>query len=47
MKKNSSEYNDYYKYTMDLNTNGVVVTDAIKIVEQSTNKLSMSMEASI
>ena len=30
MKKNSSEYNSYYKYTTDLNTNGVVLTDATK-----------------
>jgi hypothetical protein len=26
--------NDYYKYKMDLVTNGVVITDAIKFVQQ-------------
>lgn len=29
MKKNTFEYNDYYKYTMSINTNGLV-TDATK-----------------
>jgi hypothetical protein len=28
--------NDRYKYTMDLTTNGVVVTDALKFVERKT-----------
>jgi hypothetical protein len=31
--------NDCYKYIMDLTTNGVVITDAIKFVEQNRKKL--------
>lgn len=34
--------NDCNKYKMDLKTNGVVITDAIKFVEQSKEKLTMS-----
>jgi hypothetical protein len=34
--------NDCYKYIMDLTTNGVVITDAIKFVQTNTEKLSMS-----
>jgi hypothetical protein len=43
--------NDCYKYIMDLTTNGVVVTDAIKYVNQkqeqidSLHKLDESIEA--
>jgi hypothetical protein len=32
--------NDCYKYKMDLVTNGVVITDAIKFVQQKKEKLS-------
>jgi hypothetical protein len=35
-------YNDCYKYIMDLTTNGVVITDAIKFVQTNKEKLSMS-----
>jgi hypothetical protein len=31
--------NDCYKYTMDLTTNGVVITDAIKFVQTNKEKL--------
>src|SRR5215204_857696 len=34
--------NDCYKYIMDLTTNGVVVTDAIKLVQTNKEKLTMS-----
>ena len=34
--------NDCYKYIMDLTTNGVVITDAIKFVRTNKEKLSMS-----
>jgi hypothetical protein len=34
--------NDCYKYIMDLTTNGVVITDAIKFVQTNKEKLSMS-----
>jgi hypothetical protein len=34
--------NDCNKYKMDLTTNGVVITDAIKFVQTNTEKLSMS-----
>jgi hypothetical protein len=36
--------NDCYKYIMDLTTNGVVVTDAIKFVQNSKEKLNTSKE---
>ena len=34
--------NDCNKYKMDLTTNGVVITDAIKFVQTNKEKLSMS-----
>jgi hypothetical protein len=34
--------NDCYKYIMDLTTNGVVITDAIKFVQTNKEKLTMS-----
>jgi predicted transcriptional regulator len=34
--------NDCYKYIMDLTTNGVVITDAIKFVQSNKEKLTMS-----
>ena len=34
--------NDCYKYIMDLITNGVVITDAIKFVQSNKDKLTMS-----
>ena len=34
--------NDCYKYIMDLTTNGVVITDAIKFVQSNKDKLTMS-----
>jgi Ran GTPase-activating protein (RanGAP) involved in mRNA processing and transport len=34
--------NDSYKYLMDLTTNGVVITDAIKFVHTNKEKLTMS-----
>jgi hypothetical protein len=34
--------NDCNKYKMDLTTNGVVITDAIKFVQTNNEKLSMS-----
>ena len=37
--------NDCYKYIMDLTTNGVVITDAIKFVQTNKEKL-MSTENS-
>jgi hypothetical protein len=33
--------NDCYKYIMDLTTNGVVITDAIKFVQTNKEKLTM------
>jgi IS30 family transposase len=33
--------NDCYKYIMDLTTNGVVITDAIKFVQTNKEKLAM------
>ena len=35
-----SSINDCYKYLMDLTTNGVVVTDAIKYVQTNKEKLT-------
>ena len=32
--------NDCYKYTMDLTTNGIVITDAIKFVQTNKEKLT-------
>ena len=34
--------NDCYKYIMDLTTNGVVITDAIKFIQTNKEKLTMS-----
>ena len=34
--------NDCYKYIMDLTTNGVVITNAIKFVQTNKEKLTMS-----
>jgi hypothetical protein len=34
--------NDCYKYLIDLTTNGVVITDAIKFVQTNKEKLTMS-----
>jgi hypothetical protein len=34
--------NDCNKYKMDLTTNGVVITDAIKFVQKNKEKLTMS-----
>jgi hypothetical protein len=34
--------NDCYKYRMDLTTNGLVITDAIKFVQSNKDKLTMS-----
>ena len=34
--------NDCYKYIMDLTTNGVVITDAIKFVQTNKENLTMS-----
>jgi hypothetical protein len=34
--------NDCYKYIMDLTTNGVVITDAIKFVQTNKEKLTLS-----
>ena len=34
--------NDCYKYIMDLTTNGVVITDAIRFVQTNKEKLTMS-----
>ena len=34
--------NDCNKYKMDLTTNGVVITDAIKVVQTNKEKLSLS-----
>jgi len=35
--------NDCYKYIMDLTTNGVVITDAIKFVQANKEKLTATM----
>ena len=37
--------NDSYKYLMDLTTNGVVVTDAIKYVQGQMNHLNKTEKA--
>jgi hypothetical protein len=37
--------NDCYKYIMDLTTNGVVITDAIKFVQTNKEKLTTAMSA--
>lgn len=37
--------NDCYKYIMDLTTNGVVITDAIKFVQTNKEKLTASTSA--
>jgi hypothetical protein len=42
--KKKKKDNDCYKYIMDLTTNGVVITDAIRFVEKSKQKLRMSKE---
>jgi hypothetical protein len=34
--------NDCYKYIMDLTTNGVIITDAIKFVQTNKDKLAIS-----
>jgi hypothetical protein len=34
--------NDCYKYIMDLTTNGIVISDAIKFVQTNKEKLAMS-----
>ena len=39
--------NDCYKYIMDLTTNGVVITDAIKFVQTNKEKLTMSTKEDI
>ena len=36
--------NDCYKYIMDLTTNGVVITDAIKFVQTNKEKLLFAKE---
>ena len=36
------ELNEGYKFKMDLTTNGVVITDAIKFVQTNKEKLTMS-----
>jgi hypothetical protein len=36
--------NDSYKYVMDLTTNGVVITDAIKFVQTNKEKLMSKKE---
>jgi hypothetical protein len=36
--------NDCYKYIMDLTTNGIVITDAIKLVQTSKKKLIFKKE---
>jgi hypothetical protein len=38
--------NDCYKYIMDLTTNGVVITDAIKFVQTNKERLTMSKDES-
>ena len=39
--------NDCNKYKMDLTTNGVVITDAIKFVQTNKEKLTMSTKEEI
>jgi hypothetical protein len=34
--------NDCYKYIMDLTTNGLVITDAIKFIQTNKEKLTIS-----
>jgi hypothetical protein len=34
--------NDCYKYTMDLTTNGLVITDAVKFIQTNKEKLTIS-----
>jgi hypothetical protein len=36
--------NDYYKYIMDLTTNGVIITDAIKFVQTNKEKIMSNKE---
>jgi hypothetical protein len=36
--------NDCYKYIIDLTTNGIVITDAIKFVQTSKKKLMFKKE---
>ena len=36
--------NDCYKYIMDLTTNGIVITDAIKFVQTNKEKVTMSIK---
>ena len=37
-----AQLNEGYKFKMDLTTNGVVITDAIKFVQTNKEKLTMS-----
>jgi hypothetical protein len=37
-----AQLNEGYKFKMDLTTNGVVITDAIKLVQTNKEKLTMS-----
>jgi hypothetical protein len=37
-----AQLNEGYKFKMDLTTNGVVITDAIKFVQANKEKLTMS-----
>ena len=37
-----AQLNEGYKFKMDLTTNGVVITDAIKFVQTNNEKLTMS-----
>jgi hypothetical protein len=37
-----AQLNEGYKFKMDLTTNGVVITDAIRFVQTNKEKLSMS-----
>jgi hypothetical protein len=39
--------NDCYKYIMDITTNGIVITDAIKFVQTNKEKLDMSTKEEI
>jgi hypothetical protein len=39
--------NDCYKYIMDLTTNGVIITDAIKFVQTNKEKLTVSTKEAI
>jgi hypothetical protein len=39
--------NDCYKYKMDLVTNGVVITDAIKFGQQKKEELSKSLPLAV